>query len=352
MNRLEERTQAAVKVQSAFRMFWTQKRNARRARAAVVIQRRFRLRKEYGAAKRALENARRQRRIRRAEVEAKYLKNLDSDLFENYKKVKRAHAATVIQQAWRRRRRRTGEPSHDGPSLVERAAVSSSASASSSDWESDFQVHAPVQLSQTNCTQYWSLLPQDRRRELLDEIRAMAERASVYDKVYEKGQEENSKRLMQECHESLGRFAALQRAKSRLSKKTALLSNQLVQTQATSRTLDDVATSAQIDYSSLPPLPTGKRLERARKEHELCFETARQADRSRRNMQSQWWKSFGSAGDEGSSGLRNSQRLDGDIDSTLGRRNQIMQEKEARVAQDWARVEHLVELARSYTTRR
>ena len=93
MDRIEARTSAATKLQAAFRTFAVLRENARRLEAAVAIQRCYRRSSAAARAKRALENARRQRRIRKHEVEVKYLKNLPSDLFENYKTVKRAHAA-------------------------------------------------------------------------------------------------------------------------------------------------------------------------------------------------------------------------------------------------------------------
>ena len=96
MDRIEARTSAATKLQAAFRTFAVLRENARRLEAAVAIQRCYRRSSAAARAKRALENARRQRRIRKHEVEVKYLKNLPSDLFENYKTVKRAHAAEVI----------------------------------------------------------------------------------------------------------------------------------------------------------------------------------------------------------------------------------------------------------------
>ena len=349
MNRIEERSRAAVKVQAAFRAYATLKRNAARARAAVVIQRSFRRRREYGAASRALENARRQRRIRRHELEVRYLKNLPSDLFENYKSVKRDHAATVIQRAWRRRSPR-GEVGASGRLGREEAhGVPGSSSEGESAWEDAYADPRSAQ-GQTNCTQYWSLLPQSRRRELLEEIRSEADRASVYDRVRDKDHEAKSKRLLQECHNSLGRFAALQRAKSRLSKKTALLSSQLSQTRAASRTLEDVATSAQIDYASLPPVPTGRRLEAATAEHETCLDQARQVERSRtRALHAHRGRALGENGDyPGFQGGSDAPVVDEDVDSALERRSQAMRDREAQVAQDWAAVENLVELARSY----
>ena len=40
--------------------------------------------------------------------------------------------------------------------------------------------------------------------------------------------------------------------------------------------------------------------------------------------------------------------VDEDVDSALERRSQAMRDREAQVAKDWAAVENLVELARSY----
>ena len=267
--------------------------------------------------------------------------------------MKRDHAATVIQRAWRRRSPR-GEVGASGRLGREEAhGIPGSSSEGESAWEDAYADPRSAQ-GQTNCTQYWSLLPQSRRRELLEEIRSEADRASVYDRVRDKDHEAKSKRLLQECHNSLGRFAALQRAKSRLSKKTALLSSQLSQTRAASRTLEDVATSAQIDYASLPPVPTGRRLEAATAEHETCLDQARQVERSRtRALHAHRGRALGENGDyPGFQGGSDAPVVDEDVDSALERRSQAMRDREAQVAKDWAAVENLVELARSYAKTR
>ena len=128
----------------------------------------------------------------------------------------------------------------------------------------------------------------------------------------------------------------------------------LSQTRAASRTLEDVATSAQIDYASLPPVPTGRRLEAATAEHETCLDQARQVERSRtRALHAHRGRALGENGDyPGFQGGSDAPVVDEDVDSALERRSQAMRDREAQVAQDWAAVENLVELARSYAKTR
>ena len=345
MNVLDKRHEAATRVQAAYKSYSTRKTLERKRVAATVIQRQFRKKKDFTAATMALENARRRRRIRKHELESKYLKTLQPDMFEKYKSEQRRHAAVVIQRAWRRRTcsdndlaRKRGFSYEAPPSSSNRHSLDPFVADEELYDESDLKG-----IGQTNSTEYWGLLSQEKKAELLAQIRRRADRLSEYEKAYSRDDDKRMKNLLQECYESLTRFSKLQRAKSRLSKKAALLSNQLLQTQSSSYSLDDIVTSAEIDFSALPPLPTGKRLAHAQREHEACLKAV---DQSNRNT---YWRAKQSATSFTHSGDGSYQNNDKEINLSLERHGANMHEKEAQVAQDWSEVNDLVRLAKNLT---
>lgn len=359
MNELEVRQAAATRVQASCRSYLVRKDLQRKREAAVLIQRTFRKKKDFTAALAALENARRRRRIRKHELESKYLKTLPSDMFENYKAITRNHAALVIQRAWRKRaeslkarsiRTRSDLGAGRGAESHLQGAASTSFGGRGgrgddySDAELDLWDESDLKGNGTNSTEYWGLLSQEKKKQLLSEIRRKADRVSEYDKVYSRDDDKKTKHLLQECYESLARFAKLQRAKSRLSKKAALLSNQLIQTQPSSSTMDDMVACAQIDFSSLPPLPSGRRLAEAQREHDTCVEQERASSRN----SNKWWNAK-----KTSSGFHSDdtyQHKSKDVEVSLARHNETMHEKEMQVAQDWQGVNDLVKLARSFSS--
>ena len=116
----------------------------------------------------------------------------------------------------------------------------------------------------------------------------------------------------------------------------------------TNQSLEDVATSAEIEgLSALPPLPTGKRLERAKEEHETCLKAVKQLDRNSNSYPRQLLLHF-SEGKLGNGSYK--QKTKDDINMSLERHNQSLHETEAQVAQDWSEVKDLVNRARRITT--
>ncbi len=244
MDRIQGRQEAATRVQARVRALLAVRRVARMQQAATVIQRRFREHKEVAAAAKALELARLRRRIRKHEIESKYLRNLPTDKFEEYHHKKRDHAATVIQKCWRRQAKRTerrlrmtqegggreagaaatqwgtprrekredapAAPSPSGraappktPPLSAEPSFASALSLDYDDHENDSDLEDLLELEggggayQSNAREYWDLLPSEKKSRILSEVRRRAETMSEYGKVYSRGDADKARASLQ-----------------------------------------------------------------------------------------------------------------------------------------------------------
>jgi len=93
-------------------------------------------------------------------------------------------------------------------------------------------------------------------------------------------------------------------------------------------------------------MPTGKRLERARFEHDRTLRLVEQAERNSRNFASAsvgWVDSAHRARTPTHKSFSAEE-----IDKILAKRSETMHEREAKVAREWTQVEALIKVARGY----
>ena len=248
----------------------------------------------------AIASARRRRRIARLEIEARYLKNLPPEDLETYKRARRDHAAAAIQAAWRARRAASSGNATTTTSAAaaaattamtrrrDRAAAGTPTSrtppsfAEEEDDEDLSALASPNAFTQSHipCDAFWDAMPRDARRRVAERIRRVAERDASYGDaagVASPVIPSDARGAVQSAHAALGEYAHTQQIRSRLSRKTTRVYNELMHADS----LEAMARSTTIDRAALPPAPPaeGARMARASADHAACMSTARWAAR-------------------------------------------------------------------------